>query len=104
MMEDETVSKPIPPQNERHVMAIANTMMSNQRTLLSCGRTALGLFGAGIGTLKFLDFPMVGVVGLSFIAASVLVLAIGIRQYFLLRMACMGVKSKDLGSLQRSID
>ena len=103
MIEDETVSKPIPPQMRSDVLAIANTMMANQRTLLSYGRTALGLFGVGVGFIKFLDFPMVMIVGLSFIAAAALVLVIGIRQYLRLRKTFRGVKSKDLDWLHRSM-
>ena len=104
MNEDKTGSSLIPRELGRDVLAIARSMMANERTLLSYSRTALGLYGAGIGFLKFLDFPMVMLVGSSLIGAATLVLAIGVRQYLRIRKVFRGVKPKDLEWLHHSIE
>ena len=104
MIENRTGSRPIPPELTGDVLAIARSMMSNDRTLLSYSRTALGLFGGGIGFLNFLDFPFVMIAGYGLIVSAGVVLAIGLRQYLLIRKVFFGVKLKDLEWLKRAID
>lgn len=72
-------------------LAIDRTILSNERTLLAYGRTALAQVIIGGSCLKFFDSLMFNVIGWTFLAAAVVTMAIGWRHYLhtdrLLRVA-----------------
>ncbi len=72
-------------------LAIDRTILSNERTLLAYGRTALAQVIIGGSCLKFFDSFMLNVIGWAFLVAAVVTMAIGWRRYLhtdrLLRVA-----------------
>ena len=76
----------------RDSLAIDRTAMANERTLLSYGRTVLGLVGVAAIIFKFAD-PFVGILfGSLMLAGAVVVGYIGIRSYY---MVAEKIKSDD---------
>ena len=74
-------------------LAIDRTILSNERTLLAYGRTALAMVIIGGSALKFFDPGILTVVGWLFIAGGAITMLIGWRRYRhtdrLLRVALM---------------
>lgn len=67
-------------------MALERTRMANTRTLLAYIRSAVALFVAGAGLLKFIsEIVWVYVAGVIFIIATPVLLVVGIREYFTVR-------------------
>ncbi len=70
---------------ENLVLAIARTELANRRTLLSYLNTGIALFVSGAGLLKLSDSPWLEVLGTIFMPVSLIVVAIGIVDYRILR-------------------
>ncbi len=70
---------------ENLVLAIARTELANRRTLLSYLNTGIALFVSGAGLLKFSDSPWLEVLGMIFMPLSLVVAAIGVIDYLVLR-------------------
>lgn len=70
---------------ENLVLAIARTELANRRTLLAYLNTGIALFVSGAGLLKLSDSPWLEVLGMIFMPASLIVAAIGIVDYRVLR-------------------
>ena len=51
-------------------LAIARTVMANERSLLAFVRTALGCFLGGAGLFKFFGHPVYEIVGIIFMIRS----------------------------------
>lgn len=62
-------------------LAIDRTILSNERTLLSYGRTALAMVIIGGSAMKFFGSPALTVIGWLFLAGGVIVMLIGWRRY-----------------------
>ena len=62
-------------------LAIDRTILSNERTLLAYGRTALAQIIIGGSALKFFDSPLLAVLGWLFVIGALLTLLIGWRRY-----------------------
>jgi len=62
-------------------LAIDRTELSNERTLLAYGRTAIALLVTGVSAIKFFDSIWVSAVGAVFVACSIAVALIGARRY-----------------------
>jgi len=62
-------------------LAIDRTILSNERTLLAYGRTALAMVIIGGSCLKFFDSIILVVIGWLFLAGGIIVMAIGWRRY-----------------------
>jgi putative membrane protein len=72
----------------RDHLALDRTRLANERTLLSYLRTALMLLVAGATAVKFVaKTPSVVITGWGFIAAGVLVGALGIWRFLAMRQA-----------------
>ena len=63
------------------VMALGRTVMANERTFLAFFRMALGLAAAGGGILQIWEHPFLRGLGITFIAASVIITAMGVSRY-----------------------
>lgn len=70
---------------ENLVLAIARTELANRRTLLSYLNTGIALFVSGAGLLKLSGSPWLEVLGTIFMPVSLIVVAIGIVDYRILR-------------------
>lgn len=70
---------------ENLVLAIARTELANRRTLLSYLNTGIALFVSGAGLLKLSGSPWLEVLGTIFMPVSLVVVAIGIVDYRILR-------------------
>lgn len=57
------------------------TVLSNERTFLAYGRTALTLFVAGITFIRFFGIAFLTLVGYLFIALSIVLTAVGALRY-----------------------
>lgn len=62
-------------------LAIARTVLANERTLLAILRTALGCLLGGAGLFKFFGHPVYEIVGIILIVISTIILFFGIRKY-----------------------
>jgi putative membrane protein len=62
-------------------LAIDRTELSNERTLLAYGRTAIALLVTGVSAIKFFDSLWISAVGAVFAAGAVAVAVIGARRY-----------------------
>jgi putative membrane protein len=62
-------------------LAIDRTILSNERTLLAYGRTALAMVIIGGSALKFFDPGILTVVGWLFLVGGVIIMLIGWRRY-----------------------
>ncbi|MBT3266222.1 DUF202 domain-containing protein [Candidatus Poribacteria bacterium] len=69
----------------RDHLAVDRTALSNERTFLSYIRTSLTLVVAGISFTKFFDALWIEIVGWSFIAAAIPLMAFGIYRYMKMR-------------------
>lgn len=65
----------------RDHLAMERTNLANQRTFLAYIRTAVSFFGAGIALVKVIDIPAFTAIGWVFMAASPLILALGVFSY-----------------------
>ena len=67
-------------------MALERTRMANTRTMLAYIRSAVALFVAGAGLLKFVsEIVWVYIVGILFIIATPILLGVGIWEYLTMR-------------------
>lgn len=62
-------------------LAIDHTILANERTLLSYGRTAPAMVIIGGSCLKFFDSPVLVVIGWAFLAGAVITMLLGWRRY-----------------------
>ncbi|MEO9474754.1 MAG: DUF202 domain-containing protein [Cyclobacteriaceae bacterium] len=69
----------------RDYLAIDRTKLANQRTLLSFIRTSLYLVVSGVALTKVKALEQISWLGYVIIAASIIVLGIGVVNYFLFR-------------------
>lgn len=62
-------------------LAIDRTILSNERTLLAYGRTALAEVIIGGSALKFFDSTVMAIIGWLFLAGGLITIFIGWRRY-----------------------
>ncbi|GIK19803.1 MAG: DUF202 domain-containing protein [Leptolyngbya sp. PLA2] len=62
-------------------LAIDRTVLSNERTLLAYGRTALAMLIIGGSCIKFFDSVWMQALGVPFVAGGVVVMGWGWRRY-----------------------
>ncbi|NLW80009.1 MAG: DUF202 domain-containing protein [Ruminococcaceae bacterium] len=85
----------------RDYLAMDRTTLANERTLLAYVRTFVGLAASGVGLLKLFDMQIIFVLGIFFIVAGFVVLALGFRRYFLVRKRM--THAYKTGSVKRTI-
>jgi len=88
-------------------LAIDRTILSNERTLLAYGRTALAQVIIGGSALKFFDSLLLAVIGVVFLIGAGVTMFIGWRHYRhtdqLLRMALMSKTGETEHPLEEKI-
>ena len=62
-------------------LAVARTVLANERTLLAILRTALGCLLGGAGLFKFFGHPVYEIVGIILMIISAVILFVGLRKY-----------------------
>lgn len=88
------------PSNE---LAIARTVLANNRTLLAIIRTALGCFIGGASLFKFFGHPVYEIVGIVLIVLSVIILFVGIRKYRSIKNLIGAIDPEDWQALEEKI-
>jgi putative membrane protein len=81
-------------------LAIARTVLANQRTLLAIVRTALGCFLGGISLFKFFGHPAYEIVGIMLMIISAAVLFVGIRKYRTIKKLISDIDPEDWQALE----
>ncbi len=66
-------------------LAAARSILSNERTFLSYQRTALTLFIAGFTFIKFFEGIIYQMIGILFLPAAILTIALGVYRYLRMR-------------------
>ncbi|MDO4870344.1 MAG: DUF202 domain-containing protein [Bacillota bacterium] len=74
---------------ERTGLAVERTMLANSQTLLAYSRTAIAMFAAGIGMFEFINDRTIVTIGIVMMAASPVILAIGVIRYIKVRNRIM---------------
>lgn len=89
-------------------LAIDRTILSNERTLLSYGRTALAQVIIGGSCLKFFDSFTLKIIGWLFLLAALITMTIGWRRYRhtdqLLRVALESQTGANEHPLENKLD
>ena len=84
-------------------LAIARTVMANERSLLAFVRTALGCFLGGAGLFKFFGHPVYEIVGIMLIVFSSAVLFVGIRKYRTIKKLIRDIDPEDWQALEAMV-
>jgi len=88
------------PANE---LAIARTVLANERTLMAVLRTALGCFIGGASLLKFFGHPAFEIVGIFFMIVAAVILFVGIRKYRTIKKLIGAIDPEDWQALEAMV-
>jgi uncharacterized membrane protein YidH (DUF202 family) len=69
--------------------------MANERTLLASLRTSLAFFLVGVGLIKFLNHPVLDIIGWIFVVFSGIFLIWGVQRYRKVRKVLREVTPED---------
>jgi uncharacterized membrane protein YidH (DUF202 family) len=89
------------PANE---LALARTVLANQRTLLAIFRTTLGCFLGGASLLKFFGHPAYEIVGIFLMVIAAVILVAGMRKYWTIKKLIGAIDPEDWQSLEAMIE
>jgi len=84
-------------------LAIARTVLANERSLLAFVRTAVGCFLGGAGLFKFFGHPVYEIVGIVLIITSVGVTFVGIRKYRAIKKLISDIDPEDWQALEAMV-
>ena len=84
-------------------LAIGRTIMANERTLLAFLRTSLAFFLVGVGLIKFLNHPVLDVIGLIFIVLGGIFLIWGVQRYRQVRKVLRKVTPEDQQAAEKEM-
>jgi putative membrane protein len=84
-------------------LAIARTVLANQRTLLAVLRTALGCFLGGAGLFKFFGHPAYEIAGIILMIIAVVILSVGIRKYRTIKKLIGAIDPEDWQALEAMV-
>jgi putative membrane protein len=84
-------------------LAIGRTIMANERTLLAFLRTSLAFFLVGVGLIKFLDHPVLDVIGWIFVVLGGIFLIWGVQRYRQVRKVLREVTPEDQQSAEKEM-
>lgn len=76
-------------------LAVARTILANERTLLSFFRTSLACLIGGAGLVKFFEHPLYVLIGSVLIAISALWLLAGIKRFWTTRKLIQNIDPTD---------
>jgi len=80
----------------RDYLAKDRTMLANERTFLAFLRTSIGFFGTGAGCVKFLDEPVISIIGYMLIVLSPVMFIWGIMTYLNVTKRINSISDNDL--------
>jgi uncharacterized membrane protein YidH (DUF202 family) len=84
-------------------LAIARTVLANQRTLLAIFRTALGCLLGGAGLFKFFGHPAYEIAGIFLMIIAVVILSVGIRKYRTIKKLIGAIDPEDWQALEAMV-
>jgi putative membrane protein len=84
-------------------LAIGRTIMANERTLLAFLRTSLAFFLVGVGLIKFLNHPVLDVIGLIFIVLGGIFLIWSVQRYRQVRKLLRKVTPEDQQTAEKEM-
>jgi putative membrane protein len=84
-------------------LAIGRTIMANERALLAFLRTSLAFFLVGVGLIKFLDHPVLDVIGWIFVVLGGIFLIWGVQRYRQVRKVLREVTPEDQQSAEKEM-
>ena len=84
-------------------LAIARTVLANERSLLAFVRTALGCFLGGAGLFKFFGHPLYEIVGIMLMTISAVVTFVGIRKYRTIKKLISDIDPEDWQALEAMV-
>ena len=84
-------------------LAIARTVLANERTLMAILRTALGSFIGGASLLKFFGHPAYEIVGIILMVISPVILFVGIRKYRIIKKLIADIDPEDWQALEAMV-
>ena len=84
-------------------LAIARTVLANERTLMAILRTALGSFIGGASLLKFFGHPVYEIVGIILMIISAVILFVGIRKYRTIKKLIGAIDPEDWQALEAMV-
>jgi putative membrane protein len=85
-------------------LAIDRTILSNERTLLAYGRTALAQVIIGGSALKFFDSPALTLLGWLFLAGGVVTMLIGWRRFHRTNRLLRAALPRQTGALNHPLE
>jgi putative membrane protein len=85
-------------------LAIARTVLANERTLLAILRTALGCFIGGASLLKFFGHPAYEIVGVILMIIAVVILSVGIGKYRTISKVIGAIDPEDWQTLEAMVE
>ena len=94
-------------QNEmilRDYLTLDRTILANERTLLAYLRTFIGTFSAGIAMIKFLDAPLLTLIGYIFVAMSPFFVVFGVLRYVQFSLKLKTLKTNDETENSEKVD
>ena len=77
----------------RDFLAVDRTDLANERTLLAYMRTFIGLLVSGVGLIKFVDDPLLVVIGYCLSVISPFVLVLGLYRFLRIRIKIKKIKN-----------
>jgi len=84
-------------------LAIARTVLANERTLLAHFRSSLGSIIGGAGLIKFFGHPAYGISGAILMAIAVIWLVVGVRRYMTTRKLISDIDPQDWRRMEQII-
>lgn len=84
-------------------LAVARTVLANERSLLAFARTALGCFLGGAGLFKFFGHPVYEIVGIALMIISAALLFVGIRKYRTIKKLISDIDPEDWQALDAMV-
>ena len=84
-------------------LAIARTVLANERTLMAILRTSLGSFIGGASLFKFFGHPAYEIVGIILMMISVVILFVGIRKYRTIKKLIGAIDPEDWQTLEAMV-
>ena len=85
-------------------LAIARTVLANERTLLAIVRTALGCLLGGAGLFKFFGHPAYELIGIILIVIATVILFVGIRKYRIIKKLIGAIDPVDWQALEAMVE
>lgn len=84
-------------------LALARTVLANERTLLAILRTALGCLIGGAGLLRFFGHPAYEILGIFLIILAAVILCVGVRRHRTIKKLIGDIDPEDWQALETMV-